>query len=900
MQFGLRLNPGVEARKFLENRINSLKSLSVQEGLNRLKEDIPLIFGGRYDKLTKDGRFRQFFLDQHPNLRLEKTTLGETFIGAFAILDSVFNDRLTTAGNAESRQAVLEEYFSTKLDALEKLFAGDVSLFGHYFILIFLRYTYQQESIEGEKLESVKSRFKSFIDEEDTLLRFFFYLDQFNTLNVERTRLDQGKKTSLSQRLDDEIQHGEPISSLKKQVLICHKLKFWANKLIETSRDHDPLSEIRQVIDEVYITDSQNVIKGLLEKFRTYYEFELEALLEALVYKRIIAMNSGAKVAKDNRKAWIDEMDYDTVVRLVSLLEIKDADKQRLSLEQKSQLESYLLFRKKLDESEGSKADSEKRENPLEESDINLLIHRLGNVSLLEEQISLVEKKLEEYKKKNNVDYQNKIIRTYNENIMRLTQSLYFFVELSAFQRAQIEKKARQIFEEVRGEIEALKTELKEEPSPEGAEAPVEEKTEPGRKEEPGAEAVGEKKSSADEKDPEKRVVLLAAELKQMPDPTKIKVLKEIAYLGGLETLRHILPLSQYKSEFLRNMARNTVIKIILRILKENEEKPVLGIQQKKKLIELVVGLDNKYGYLKDMELTNPKTTQKVLAILIHENADFTARTLSEIVIDEDNKVRATAVKLIADMLNQKESGLLMKLLNDPDARVRANVIESLEAIGNRNVLGILMKYKFDKDNRVRANALKAIWNFGHKEIDTVLQDMLLDLEPKMRASAVWVIGEIGHNQPQLKALLKAVVNDKNEMVKNNLERSMTKISKRENGINVLVADDDIQFCQDMCRKLVKDGFKATAAINGRAALAKTAKDRPDIIFLDLRMPVMNGLEALKALRSEEKTRDLPVIVMSDLNSSILLKQTTKEGANDFLLKPCSYEQVKEKLRSFF
>ena len=366
-----------------------------------------------------------------------------------------------------------------------------------------------------------------------------------------------------------------------------------------------------------------------------------------------------------------------------------------------------------------------------------------------------------------------------------------------------------------------------------------------------------------------------------------------------MDTLKYILPLSQYNSDFLRNMARNAVIKIILRLLRENEEKTMLGLQQRKKLIDFVVGLEQKYSYLKDMELTNPGTTKKVLDILIREDKDFTAKTLSEIILDEDEKVRATAVKMIADMLHQKEASLLMKMLSDPDPRVRANVIESLEAVGNRNVLGILMKYKYDRDNRARANALKAIWNFGNKEISDSLEEMLVSPDPKMRASGVWVIGEIGHDQPKIKALLKAAKNDKDEMVQDNLRKSLTKITKREQGINVLMVDDDLEFCRNICLQLKQDGFHASAAANGRTALAKIEQQIPDIVLMDLRMPEMNGLEALKLIRANEETRELPVIMMSDFNSSVLLKQVSKFGANDYLLKPCNYEQVKEKLLSY-
>ena len=158
--------------------------------------------------------------------------------------------------------------------------------------------------------------------------------------------------------------------------------------------------------------------------------------------------------------------------------------------------------------------------------------------------------------------------------------------------------------------------------------------------------------------------------------------------------------------------------------------------------------------------------------------------------------------------------------------------------------------------------------------------------------------GEIGHGQPHIKNLLKVAKNDKNEMVQDNLRKALTKITKREQGLQVLVADDDMEFCKNICLQLKKDGFRVNAAVNGKAALAKIEEQPPDIVLMNLRMPVMNGLEVLKAIRANEDTKDMPVIVMSDFDSSVLLKQVSKFGANDYLLKPCSYEQVKSKLQS--
>jgi len=418
----------------------------------------------------------------------------------------------------------------------------------------------------------------------------------------------------------------------------------------------------------------------------------------------------------------------------------------------------------------------------------------------------------------------------------------------------------------------------------------------------PVADDQAEKKfipPAAAEMDLAKLEESLLQQIKNLPDEKKIKPLKELAHIGGLESLRYILPISRYSSEFMRKIARNTVIKIILRILRDNEENPVLGLQQKEKLIGFLIKLDKKYQRLKNMQLHNPETIKQIFDILIQDDIKFTARILAEIISDSDNKVRASAVKLISELIEKKDTTLLVTLLNDPDSRVRANVIESFEAMGNRNLAGILMKYKRDKDNRIRANTLKALWNLGFKDIKNSLREMLEDKDPKMRASAVWVIGEIGHKQNDLQALLEIVKDDEDESVRRNIEKAQKKIIWREKGLRVLVVDDDKKFLQDFFRRLAGDGFHVLAAFDGKTGILTALKQKPDMIFLNLRLPGMNGLEVLKELKSREATREIPVAVICDFNSSLLIKKASENGACDYLVKPFAYEQAKEKIQLF-
>lgn len=896
MLFKLSVNPMPETQRFIEGRIDSLREMKVkniEEALSRLRDDVTNIFTARYDKIRKDARFMKVFMSPHLNIRKQDSKLGELLVGAYSIMDKINLDDISFGKkDKELREDKYNQYFERKLRSLEAVFGSDVEELQDLFIGLFLRYTYQTEKLEGENLVDLRKKFQNFIDDQNVLFWFFFYLDEFSRLNNKRAQKEKEKKPSLSSGLDDEIQHGTLLQDIQEQIFICKKLKHIAEKLIEISQDHNPLDGVRRVLDEVYSSSGQeNLIKGLLGKFLEFHKVELEYSLKALVYKRIIHLNQGTKEGRNNRKAWLAELTPQDIEKLVSLLEVRVERDARLSPEQNAQQELFVKFRTAIDEWK----EEEKKGTPLDEGDMNLLVLRLSNIAVLEQQVEAQEQEIKNYRERNKVGYQNSIIKSYNENLDRLSQSIFYYLEITFIKDSQLNMKAKQVLgeflqkmQEMDGRLDAeMKAEFGAGDESGKSDADDREKDETGD---------GKPIEEGIELEPEEYAERVAKEMHKMTNSNKIKPLKELASIGFLSTLKHILPLNRYNTEFVRKLARNTAVKIILRELREDEESSRLGIQQKKKLVELVINLDQKYKHLKDLELGNPKTTGKILDILIHEDNEFSARMISEIIVDNDERIRASAVRLIADMIDTNDTSLLVKLLGDPDRRVRANVIESLEEVGNRNVLGILMKYKYDKDNRVRGNAIKAIWNFGNKDIDDSLEEMLVDPEETMRASGVWVIGEIGHNQPDLKVLLRAVAKDRSPMVQDNIEKAKKKIEKREKGFQVMIADDDSEFCRDIGRKLSADGYKFRVALNGQSALWSINKQPPDIILLDLRLPRVNGMEMLKQIRASEELCGIPVIMLCDVNSSLLIKKALEIGANSYLVKPCNYQQIKEKV----
>ncbi|HOZ55746.1 MAG: Sensory transduction protein regX3 [Parcubacteria group bacterium ADurb.Bin316] len=106
-----------------------------------------------------------------------------------------------------------------------------------------------------------------------------------------------------------------------------------------------------------------------------------------------------------------------------------------------------------------------------------------------------------------------------------------------------------------------------------------------------------------------------------------------------------------------------------------------------------------------------------------------------------------------------------------------------------------------------------------------------------------------------------------------------------KNNIKVLVAEDDKFLVKAFAVKLAKDGFDVIVAGNGNEAIAEAKKNKPDIILLDLIMPQKNGFDALYELKQDEETKDIPVIITSNLSQEIDIKRGKDLGADDYLVK---------------
>src|SRR4051794_24208872 len=104
-------------------------------------------------------------------------------------------------------------------------------------------------------------------------------------------------------------------------------------------------------------------------------------------------------------------------------------------------------------------------------------------------------------------------------------------------------------------------------------------------------------------------------------------------------------------------------------------------------------------------------------------------------------------------------------------------------------------------------------------------------------------------------------------------------------GVRVLFVEDDALVAQMYRLKLELDGYIVDIAGDGLVALEKARASHPDIIFLDLRLPKLDGLSVLESLRADPATEHIPVVILSNWNEKELVERGAKLGPLDHMIK---------------
>jgi len=115
--------------------------------------------------------------------------------------------------------------------------------------------------------------------------------------------------------------------------------------------------------------------------------------------------------------------------------------------------------------------------------------------------------------------------------------------------------------------------------------------------------------------------------------------------------------------------------------------------------------------------------------------------------------------------------------------------------------------------------------------------------------------------------------------------------------LKILIVDDDEGQRLILSRLLKrKVSCELVQAENGLEGLMLVDKEKPDVIFLDVSMPVMNGEETLEAIRSDPSTSKIPVIILTALNDKQSVGKLVEKGISDYLLKPLDFDYAYDRI----
>jgi two-component system alkaline phosphatase synthesis response regulator PhoP len=114
----------------------------------------------------------------------------------------------------------------------------------------------------------------------------------------------------------------------------------------------------------------------------------------------------------------------------------------------------------------------------------------------------------------------------------------------------------------------------------------------------------------------------------------------------------------------------------------------------------------------------------------------------------------------------------------------------------------------------------------------------------------------------------------------------------------ILVVDDEIYIVHILDFSLGMEGYEVLTASDGEQALETAQREQPDLIVLDIMMPKLDGYETCKMLKADDRTRQIPVILLSAKGRHTDQKIGYEVGADDYITKPFSPRKLVERINT--
>ena len=115
--------------------------------------------------------------------------------------------------------------------------------------------------------------------------------------------------------------------------------------------------------------------------------------------------------------------------------------------------------------------------------------------------------------------------------------------------------------------------------------------------------------------------------------------------------------------------------------------------------------------------------------------------------------------------------------------------------------------------------------------------------------------------------------------------------------MKILVAEDSSTVRRLVAARLIADGYEVLEAADGEEALALARSGHPDLLVLDKVMPKLDGFEVVRALREDEQTRAMPIVMLTDRTSEDDVLDGLDLGVEEYMPKPFSPHELSARVR---
>ncbi len=112
----------------------------------------------------------------------------------------------------------------------------------------------------------------------------------------------------------------------------------------------------------------------------------------------------------------------------------------------------------------------------------------------------------------------------------------------------------------------------------------------------------------------------------------------------------------------------------------------------------------------------------------------------------------------------------------------------------------------------------------------------------------------------------------------------------------VLICDDEPYILESVTYIVEKEGFEVITAEDGEEGLNLARAEKPDVVFLDVMMPKMTGIEVCKALKSDPGTKNMHIIMLTAKGQDSDHEQANEVGADEYMTKPFSPRKLRQRL----